>query len=101
MGLTVTGAIFVGAGMAAAQTSTTSTLPPVRTIPVTSGTTATTTTAKATTTTAVGAKVASSNAMASTGIAADTLVPLGFALIGIGGVMHVASRRPQRNLGLL
>jgi predicted phage tail protein len=39
--------------------------------------------------------------MASTGIAADILVPLGFALIGVGGVMQVAARRPQRDLGLL
>ena len=98
-GLALTGALFVGAGVAAAQTTT---LPPVRTIPVTGATTSTTA-ARATTTTTAAAAVSSAtaNAMASTGIAADMLVPLGFALIGAGGAMQVAARRPRRDLGLL
>jgi predicted phage tail protein len=97
--LVFTGALFLSVGVAAAQT-TTSTLPPVKTIPVT-GATTTSTTAKATTTTVATAAVSAAGSMASTGIAADMLVPLGFALIGIGGVMHVVARRPQRDLGLL
>jgi hypothetical protein len=83
----VAGALCVGAGVAAAQTTT---VPP---IPVTGG--ATTTTAAPATGGAGGGD------LASTGIAADLLVPLGFGLIGAGGVLQVASRRPRRDLGLL
>lgn len=85
--LCAAGALCVGAGVASAQTTT---VPP---IPVTGG--ATTTTAPASTGTAAGGD------LASTGIAADLLVPLGFGLIGAGGVLQVASRRPRRDLGLL
>jgi len=79
------GALCVGAGVASAQTTT---VPP---IPVTGG--ATTTTAPAST--------GAAGDLASTGIAADMLVPLGFALIGAGGILQVAARRPRRDLGLL
>ena len=83
--VSLAGALCVGAGVASAQTTT---VPP---IPVTGG--ATTTTAPASTGAAGG--------LASTGIAADMLVPLGFALIGAGGILQVAARRPRRDLGLL
>lgn len=86
---------MVGVGVAAAQTTT---VPPVRSIPVTGGTTATT---AAPTTTAATAATGSDGDLASTGVAADLLVPFGFALIGVGGVLQVAARRPRRDLGLL
>ena len=87
--LVVAGALCVGTGVAAAQTTT---VPP---IPVTGG--ATTTTAPATS----GTGDTAGDDLASTGIAADMLVPLGFGLIGAGGILQVASRRPRRDLGLL
>jgi hypothetical protein len=94
--ISLTGALFVGAGVAAAQTTT---VPP---IPVTGG--ATTTTVASTATTASSSSSSgsvASGSLASTGIAADLLVPLGFGLIGAGGVLQLAARRPRRNLGLL
>ena len=84
------------AASAAAQTGTT-TIPPVREIPVTGGQT-TTTTAPASTS---GTSGTSGGGLASTGVAADVLVPFGVALIGVGGVLQVAARRPRRDLGLL
>ena len=84
--VTLAGALCVGAGVASAQTTT---VPP---IPVTGG---------ATTTTAPASTGAAGDDLASTGIAADMLVPFGFALIGAGGVLQVVARRPRRDLGLL
>ena len=88
----------------AAQTSTTTTMPPVRSIPVTPAPTttaapaSTTTTARASTptTVAAGNETAAADPLADTGIAADKLVPLAFALIAVGGLLDAAARR-RRN----
>jgi hypothetical protein len=89
------------AGPVAAQTTTT-TMPPVRSIPVTPAPTtsaapsATTTTTPRTTTTTPTASVSGETAalpLADTGLAADKLVPFGFLLIGLGAVLTGASRR--------
>jgi hypothetical protein len=93
----VAGSLMAGAGAAAAQTTTT--MPPVRSIPVTGGQTATTTT---TAPAATGGETAAGGDLADTGIAADMLVPFGFALIGGGAVMQAAARRrPRDAYGLL
>lgn len=91
------------AAPAAAQTSTTTTMPPVRSIPVTPApTTTTSTTARATTptTAAVGGTVAGApvegDPLATTGVAADVLVPLGFLLIALGALLDAGVRRSQR-----
>ena len=85
-------AAVLSAGVAAAQTTT---VPPVRPIPVTGN--ATTTTAAPVTTAAD-----TDGDLASTGVAADMLVPAGFVLIGTGAVLHAAARRRPRNAyGLL
>lgn len=89
--LLATAALLSAAAAASAQTTTTT--PPVPPIPVTGGTTATT---AAPTSTA-----ADNDDLASTGLAADMLVPVGFALIGVGAVMQAAARRPRRAYGLL
>ena len=92
-GFFAAGALLMTAGIAGAQTTTTT--PPVRSIPVTGGQAATTTTAAPATESATGD-------LASTGLAADMLVPAGFALIGAGAVMQAAARRRPRNAyGLL
>ena len=91
-GFFAAGALLVTVGVAGAQTTTTT--PPVRSIPVTGGQAATTTTAAAT--------ESATGDLASTGLAADMLVPAGFALIGAGAVMQAAARRRPRNAyGLL
>ena len=88
------------AGPAAAQTTTT--MPPVRSIPVTPAPGVTTTTVRTTTTTAAvsgaGAGTAETAAapLADTGLAADKLVPFGFLLIGLGAALTGASRRYGR-----
>lgn len=90
---------FVLAGATAALAQTTTTVPPVRSIPVTGGQTATTTTAAPA---AAGGETAAAGGLADTGIAADMLVPFGFTLIGAGAVMQAAARRRPRNAyGLL
>ena len=96
-GFLASAALVLGAGTAAAQTTT---VPP---IPVTggSGTTATTAPAGDGGATTAGAEGDRSGSLAATGIAADTLVPAGFALIGAGALMQAAARRPRRALGLL
>jgi hypothetical protein len=89
---------------AAAQTSTTTTMPPVRSIPVTPAPTTTAAPAATTTTTArpatsAGGEVAAAgdeDPLADTGIAADKLVPLGFALIALGALLDAAARRARR-----
>ena len=88
------------AGPVAAQTTTT--MPPVRSIPVTPAPGVTTTTVRTTTTTAAvsgaGAGTAETAAapLADTGLAADKLVPFGFLLIGLGAALTGASRRYGR-----
>ncbi|HEX4978732.1 MAG TPA: hypothetical protein VFV35_01585 [Acidimicrobiales bacterium] len=86
------GFVLVGAPAASAQTTTT--VPPVRSIPVTGG-------QAATTTTTAPASSESAGTLAETGMAADVLVPFGFALIGAGAVLQLASRRPREAFGLL
>jgi hypothetical protein len=81
------------AGAAPAGAQTTTTMPPVRSIPVTPATSATTTTAPAA---ATGASGATAAPLADTGIAADRLVPLGFLLIGLGAALVAAARRYAR-----
>jgi hypothetical protein len=93
------------AAPAAAQTSTTTTMPPVRSIPVTPAST-TTTAAPATTTTTAKPAVSGSGTtsgsgsegdpLASTGLAADKLVPLAFLLIALGALLDGAARRSRR-----
>ena len=90
------GFVLVGASVASAQTTTT--VPPVRSIPVTGGQTATTTTAAPTT---GSTETTGAGGLADTGMAADMLVPFGFALIGAGAVMQAAARRPRGDYGLL
>jgi hypothetical protein len=84
------------AGPAAAQTTTT-TMPPVRSIPVTPApgvTTTTSTTARPAA--AVSGETAAAPPMADTGLAADKLVPLGLLLIGLGAALTGAARRTRR-----
>jgi hypothetical protein len=91
-GCIVAGSALLSAGAAAAQT--TSTTPQIPSIPVTGGQTATTTTA--------ATSAADDGDLASTGMAADLLVPAGFVLIGTGAVLQAAARRRPRNAyGLL
>jgi hypothetical protein len=91
----VSAALVVGlAAPAFGQTTTT-----VRPIPVTgtgpTSTVAPTTTARpATTATTVAGTAASP--LASTGVAADKLVPFGFVLIAMGALLTAAARRPRR-----
>lgn len=99
--LIIATALVVGvAAPVAAQTTTTSTMPPVRSIPVTPAQPATTTTTAATTATtaATGAdgETAAGDPLADTGIAADKLVPLGFLLIAVGALLDAAARRYRR-----
>ena len=94
-----------GAGLAAAQTAPSTTMPPVRSIPVTPAPTTPTTAAPATNTAAATttetAAAATQAPLADTGIAADRLVPLGFGLIGLGAALSGASRRTRRAYTLL
>jgi hypothetical protein len=83
------GALGLGApGPVAAQTTTSTTVPPVRSIPVTPAAPAPTTTSSA------GGSAAAP--LAATGIAADRLVPFGFVLIGMGAALVGAARRYGR-----
>lgn len=101
--LIIATALVVGvAAPVAAQSTTTSTMPPVRSIPVTPAQPATTTTTAATTPTTAatgaggGGETAAGDPLADTGIAADKLVPLGFVLIALGAVLDAAARRYRR-----
>lgn len=97
--LIIATALVVGvAAPVAAQTTTTSTMPPVRSIPVTPAQPATTTTTAATASAAgAGAgEAAAGDPLADTGIAADMLVPLGFVLIAVGALLDAAARRYRR-----
>lgn len=99
--LIIATALVVGvAAPVAAQSTTTSTMPPVRSIPVTPAQPATTTTTAATTptTAATGGsgETAAGDPLADTGIAADKLVPLGFLLIAVGALLDAAARRYRR-----
>lgn len=99
--LIIATALVVGvAAPVAAQTTTTSTMPPVRSIPVTPAQPATTTTTAATTATTAatggGGETAAGDPLADTGIAADKLVPLGFLLIAVGALLDGAARRYRR-----
>lgn len=98
--LIIATALVVGvAAPVAAQSTTTSTMPPVRSIPVTPAQPATTTTTAATTATTAPAgdgEVAAGDPLADTGLAADMLVPLGFVLIAVGAALDAAARRYRR-----
>ncbi|HUP86261.1 MAG TPA: hypothetical protein VM143_11390 [Acidimicrobiales bacterium] len=85
------------AGPAAAQTTST-TMPPVRSIPVTPAPGVTTTTARLTTATTTAPTPVETAAapMADTGLAADKLVPLGLLLIAVGAALTEAARRARR-----
>ncbi len=89
--LSLTGALCLGAGIASAQTTT---VPPIPVTPAPTTTVATSATSGTASTGATGS-------LASTGMAADLLVPFGFGLIGVGGLLQLAARRPRRDLGLL
>lgn len=101
--LVLSAVLAVGlSGPVAAQTTST-TMPPVRSIPVTPAPTVTTAPPATTTTTApaaAGAAGAGSETaappMADTGLAADKLVPFGFLLIGLGAALTAGSRRVGR-----
>jgi sugar (pentulose or hexulose) kinase len=84
------GALGFAAPVAAQSTTTTSTTG-VPSIPVTPAVPVTTTTAPA-----AAAAATTSAPQATTGIAADRLVPLGFLLIGLGSVLVAAARRYGR-----
>ncbi len=104
--LIVAAVLAVGlAAPAAAQTTTT--MPPVRSIPVTPAPTTTAAPAATTTTTAraaaptptpvqAAAAAAVEDPLADTGIAADKLVPLAFLLIAVGALLDAAARRNRR-----
>lgn len=97
-------AVSLAAGVIApAAAQTTTTMPPVRSIPVTPAptatTTATATTVRATTATTAPAAAAAQAAappMADTGLPADKLVPFSFLLIGLGAALTGAARRYGR-----
>ena len=95
--LLISAVLAVGLAAPAAAQTTTTTMPPVRSIPVTPAPGVTTTTAPRTTTTtaAVSGETASSP-LADTGLAADKLVPFGLLLISLGAVLTGASRRYGR-----
>jgi hypothetical protein len=75
----------------AAQSTTTTSTTGVPSIPVTPAVPVTTTTAPA-----AAAAATTSAPLATTGIAADRLVPLGFLLIGLGSALVAAARRYGR-----
>lgn len=93
--------LAVAAVAPAAAQQTTTTMPPVRSIPVTpaptSTTAATSTTLRTTPATtapaAAGAEEAASPPMADTGLPADKLVPFSFLLIALGAALTGAARR--------
>ena len=99
--------LAASAAPAAAQTTST-TIPPVRSIPVTPAPTVATTAAPTTTTTAPKVTTTAPTAAATagtetaappvavTGISADKLVPFGLLLIGLGAVLTNAARRLGR-----
>lgn len=95
--LLISAVLAVGLAAPAAAQTTTTTMPPVRSIPVTPapGVTTTTTARPAATNVGAGGETAASP-LADTGIAADKLVPLGFLLIGLGAALTGASRRYGR-----
>ena len=92
--LLISAVLAVGLAAPAAAQTTTTTMPPVRSIPVTPapGVTTTTTARPAA---AVSGETAASP-LADTGIAADKLVPFGFVLIGLGAALTGAARRYGR-----
>lgn len=94
----ISAVLAVGLAAPAAAQTTTTTMPPVRSIPVTPAPGVTTTTARpAATTPPVAASGETAAApLADTGLAADTLVPFGFLLIGLGAALTGASRRYGR-----
>ena len=101
--LLIAAVLVVGvAAPVAAQTSTTTTMPPVRSIPVTPAPTttaapaATTTTVRATAPANAATDPAAGAGLADTGMAADKLVPLGFALLAVGALLDAAARRYRR-----
>ena len=94
--LLISAVLAVGLAAPAAAQTTTTTMPPVRSIPVTPAPGVTTTTAPRTTTTAAVSGETASSPLADTGLAADKLVPLGFLLIGLGAALTGASRRYGR-----
>lgn len=98
--LLISAVLAVGLAAPVAAQTTSTTMPPVRSIPVTPapGVTTTTTAARTTTTTAPAAVSGETAAapLADTGIPADKLVPFGFVLIGLGAALTGAARRYGR-----
>ena len=97
--LMLSAVLAVGLAAPVAAQTTTTTMPPVRSIPVTPapGVTTTTTARAATpTTAAVAGTDTAASPLADTGLAADKLVPFGFVLIGLGAALTGASRRYGR-----
>lgn len=96
-------ALASGSGAAAQTTGATTTMPPVRSIPVTPA--PTTTAAPVRTAGAESAQTGQSGRaaadLADTGVAADRLVPLGLLLIGVGAALQGVARRPRRAYALL
>lgn len=95
----ISAVLAVGLAAPVAAQTTTTTMPPVRSIPVTPAPGVTTTTVRSTTpTTAVVAAAGQTAAapLADTGLGADKLVPFGFVLIGLGAALTGASRRYGR-----
>jgi hypothetical protein len=96
----VSATLVIGLAAPVAAQTTTTTIPPVRSIPVTSGPTTTAAPSPTTTTTVASTAVTSATTdakpLASTGVAADKLVPLGFLLIALGAALTGAARRPRR-----
>lgn len=89
-----------GAVAGAGAQTTTPTSSSIPAIPVTGSTpttvaASTATTAPASASSATAASSTGSAGLATTGIAADTLVPLGFGLIGLGALLRALSRRPR------
>ena len=99
-------AAMVVAGVASATgaaAQTTTTIPPVRSIPVTPATTTTAAPVRTAGTAESASPQPAQTAadLADTGVAADRLVPLGLLLIGVGAALQGAARRPRRAYGLL
>ena len=92
--LLISAVLAVGLAVPAAAQTTTTTMPPVRSIPVTPAPGVTTTTT-ARPTPAVSGETAASP-LADTGLAADKLVPFGFVLIALGAALTGAARRYGR-----
>ena len=94
--LLLSAVLAVGLATPVAAQTTTTTMPPVRSIPVTPAPGVTTTTTARPAATPAGTESAAAAPLADTGLAADKLVPFGFLLIGLGAALTGASRRYGR-----